>query len=189
MLEKQTPWPNPPRVPVVREADNGIALTTQQILQIAGVLGSTVEDELAMVRSAWIGYQSTRARDAVYKYLTAVFEIVNCWKKQNRAKTKSNQVLTANKSRRAIKSKEPFSIVIYCTSDPCKVDAKTRSKWSRALRHAERFKPDNQSLAQFIRNTGGINACAAHGSDPLRERADIALTSQNVRLWLKATFV
>jgi hypothetical protein len=63
MLEKQTPWSNPTRAPVVRETDNGIALTTQQILQIAGVLGSTVEDELATVRSAWISYQSTRERD------------------------------------------------------------------------------------------------------------------------------
>jgi hypothetical protein len=80
MLEKQTPWSNPLRVPVVREADNGIALTTQQILQIAGILGPTVDDELATVRSAWIGYQSTRERDAVYKYLTAVFEIVVHWK-------------------------------------------------------------------------------------------------------------
>jgi hypothetical protein len=167
MLEKQTPWSNPTRAPAVREADNGIALTTQQILQIAGVLGSTVEDELAMARSAWIGYQSTRKRDAVFKYLTAVFETVNRWKKQNRAKTKSNQVLAATDSRRAIRTNEPFAVVIWCTSDP-HVDAKTRSKWSRALRYAQRLKPDNQGLADFIKNQGGVNECAAQWSGRLR---------------------
>ena len=165
MLEKRTLWPNPPRVPLVREADNGIALTTHQILQIAGVLGSTVEDELAMVRSAWIAYQSTRARDAVYKYLTAVFETVSRWKKQNCAKTKSNQALAATKSSRAIKIKEPFAVVIWCTSDPDRVDAKTRSKWARALRYAERFKPDDQGLTEFIKSQGGINECAAQWSE------------------------
>jgi hypothetical protein len=155
-------------VPVVSEADNGIALKTQQILQIAGVLGSTVEDELAMVRSAWIGYQSTRERDAVYKYLTAVFETVSRWKKQNRAKTKTNQALAAPNSTKAIRTNEPFAVVIWCTSDPHRVDAKTRSKWSRALRYAERFKPDNQGLTQFIKSKGGVNACAAQWSGRLR---------------------
>jgi hypothetical protein len=100
----------------VREADNGIALTTQQILQLAGVLDSAGADELVTARSAWIGYQSTRERDAVYKYLTAVFEIVNRWKEQHRAKAKSRQAIAAAKSLRAIRIEEPFSIVIYCTS-------------------------------------------------------------------------
>lgn len=165
MLEKQTPWPKSASGVFSARADNGIALKIQQILQIAGVLGSTVEDELAMARSAWIGYQSTRERDAVYKFLSAVFEIVNRWKKQNRAKTKSNQVLAATDSRRAVKINEPFAIVIYCTSDPCKVDARMRSKWSRALRFVERFKPDNQGLAQFIKSKGGVNKCAAQWSN------------------------
>jgi hypothetical protein len=173
LLEKQTPWPKSASGAFSAQADNSIALTTQQILQIAGVLGSTVEDELAMARSAWIGYQSTRKRDAVFKYLTAVFEIVSRWKKQNRAKTKSNQALTASKSTKSIRSKEPFAVVIRCTSDPCKVDAKTRNKWARALRFVERFKPDNQGLAQFIKNEDGINACAAQWSGRLRLRRTI----------------
>ena len=169
MLEKQTPWPNPLRVmPVVREANNDIALTTHQILKVADVLGgSTVDDELAMVRSAWIGYQSTRARDSIYEYLTAVFQIVARWKKQRRAKASSHLALRATMQRGAIRIDEPFATVICCTSDPCKVDAKTRNKWARALRYAERFKPDNQSLAQFIKNEGGINECAAQCSDRL----------------------
>ena len=33
---------------------------------------------------------------------------------------------------------EPFALVIRCTSAPDKVDGKTRSKWSRALRYTQR---------------------------------------------------
>jgi hypothetical protein len=79
-------------------------------------------------RRAWIAYQSSRARDSIYKYLTAVFEIVSRWKKQNCAKTKSNQALAATKSTKAIRTNEPFAVIIWCTSDPHRVDAKTRNK-------------------------------------------------------------
>jgi len=132
-----------------------------QIRRIAGTSNSAVEDELAHARMAWMEYQSTRERDAVYQYLTAVFGVVGLWKKQRRAKASSCQALVAAKHRGAIRIQEPFAIVIFCTSDPGIVDAKTRSKWARALRYAERFKPNAQGLAQFIKNQGGINECAA----------------------------
>ena len=137
------------------------SLTTQQIFQIARIFDSTVEDDLAEARAAWKNYQSTRKRDAVYEYLTAVFKIVARWKEQRRSKAKSHQALKATGHRTTIRSlDEPFAIVILCTSDPRIVDVKTRSKWSRALRFAEQFKPDTQSLAEFIKSQDGINACA-----------------------------
>ena len=85
-----------------------------------------------------------------------------------RGKACSHQALSGAKKSGVIKSEEPFAVVIFCTSDFRKLDAKTRSKWSRALRYAERFKPDNQGLAQFIKSKGGINECAARYSDCLR---------------------
>jgi hypothetical protein len=120
-----------------------------------------VDDELAVARAAWNEYQSTRKRDVIYPYLSAVFGIVGRWKKQHCAKARSHQLIASANEHRAIRTREPFAVAIFCTSDPGKVDAKTRSKWSRALRYAEKFKPDNQSLAQFIKNKGGINECAA----------------------------
>jgi hypothetical protein len=186
MLAKQTPQPVPPRASTISQSrafsivpkrqsrrvatskasaipqtDNlHPTLTTQQILQIARIFDPTVEDELAQAHTAWNQYQSTRRRDAVYGYLRAVFEIVGRWKKQGRAKAKSRQALMALGHRDKIRSLRPFSVVIVCTSDPRIVDPKTRSKWSRALRYAERFKPGGQSLAQFIKSQGGINKCA-----------------------------
>ena len=161
MFVNRTPSSMPHQATVVPRTDSRRIAppTMQQVLQIVDALEPAVDDELAVARSAWSEYQSSRKRDAVYPYLTAVFEIVACWKKQHRAKARSQQALAATKERGAIRTREPFSVVIFCTSDPCKVDAKTRSKWSRALRYAERFKPESQGLAQFIKSKGGINKC------------------------------
>jgi hypothetical protein len=126
---------------------------------------SAVEHELLQARIAWKKYQSTRRRDAIYDYLRAVFKIVRQWRKEHRAKASSHQALRATGRANRIRNLEPFAVVILVSSDPRKVDAKTRSKWSRALRYCERFKPDTQGLAQFIKSRGGINECAAQCSD------------------------
>ena len=95
MFVNQPPWSISARTPIGRGVNRSIAPTTQQVLQIADVLEPAVDDELAAARSAWSKYQSTRQRDAVYLYLTAVFEIVGRWKKQHRAKARSQQALAA----------------------------------------------------------------------------------------------
>jgi hypothetical protein len=58
------------------------------------------------------------------------------------------------------RSFDPFAILIFCTADPKVADAKTRSKWSRALRYARISKPADQPLTGFIKANNGINACA-----------------------------
>jgi hypothetical protein len=56
---------------------------------------------------------------------------------------------------------EPFAAIILCTADPAKVDYRTRSKWSRALRYSARFKRRKEALTVFMKRKGGINRCAA----------------------------
>ena len=56
---------------------------------------------------------------------------------------------------------EPFAAIIRCTADPTKVDKRTRSKWSRALRYALRYKSPPEPLDAFIKRKGGINSCAS----------------------------
>jgi hypothetical protein len=158
---REAPLPIPPRASAIPQADDlHPTLTAQQIVKIARIFEPAAGDELAEAHAAWRAYQSTRRRDAVYGYFGAVFEIVRRWKKQLCAKVKSRQALRAAGHRITIRKHEPFAVVILCTSDFRIVDAKTRSKWSRALRYAERFKPDNQSLGQFIKGRGSINECA-----------------------------
>ena len=60
-----------------------------------------------------------------------------------------------------VRKPEPFAAVILCTSDPNKVDDRTRSKWSRVLRYAAEFKDLDELLADFIKCRGGVNKCAA----------------------------
>ena len=88
----------------------------------------STERQFAQARKACVRYQSTRQLDAVYGY----FDIVCRWKMLGNTRACTLQALTAAKLNGCIKSRDPFAIVIFCTSDPQVVDARTRSKWSRA---------------------------------------------------------
>jgi hypothetical protein len=142
-----------------------------RIRRIAGPHSSAVEHELAQARIAWKSYQSTRRRDAIYDYLRAVFKIVRRWRKEHRAKASSHQALKRAGSTNRVRNLEPFAVVILVSSDPRKVDAKTRSKWSRLLQYADQFKPDTERLADFVKSHGGINECATQWADHLAELA------------------
>ena len=149
----------PPRA-IVPQAVIHRILPDTKIERIAGGSNTAVEDELAQARMTWRAYRSSRERDAVYQYLTAVFKIVRRWKKQRRVNAGSLQALAATRHPGVIRISEPCAVVIFTTSDPSVLNAKTRSKWARALQFAEQVKPNAQSLAQFIKSQGGINECA-----------------------------
>jgi hypothetical protein len=119
-----------------------------------------LRQDIARVRNAWEECQGKRERDAIYSYLTAVFELVAWWAAENRALERARQAL---RLRHILPSDydEPFAAIIRCTSDPGKVDKRTRSKWSRALRYALEYKPVAKPLAAFVQRKGGINKCAA----------------------------
>jgi hypothetical protein len=114
---------------------------------------------LAGVRNAWQRYRSTNGRDAVYFYLEAVFAVVTRWQQLNCAMKNSRAALRLQHDAPKMKP-EPFGIVIFCTAGLEVADAKTRSKFSRALRFARKAKPASQTLTDFIKSNGGINACA-----------------------------
>jgi hypothetical protein len=65
---------------------------------------------------------------------------------------------------------DSFAAIIRCTADPSKADKRTRSKWSRVMRHAVTYKADDEPLDQFIRRKGGINECAARFTRSLGAR-------------------
>jgi hypothetical protein len=126
-----------------------------------------LRQDLLRVRNAWDESQARRDRDAIYTYLTAVFELVAWWMAENRALERARKAL---RLRHIIPfdQEEPFAAIIRCTADPAKVDKRTRSKWSRALRYALAYKSRSEPLDQFIKRKGGINRCAerfsAHGA-------------------------
>ena len=121
---------------------------------------STIEVDLGEPKKAWAKYQSTNGRDAVYMYLEMVFAVVRRWQRLKCSTKNARAILRLRTGARKMRI-EPFSVLIFCTADPKVADAKTRSKWSRALRFARKAKPGNQPLTAFIKSNGGINACAS----------------------------
>jgi hypothetical protein len=119
-----------------------------------------LRQDLLRVRNAWEDCQASRERDAIYTYLTAVFDLVAWWAAENRALERARKALRLQ-SICPFDREEPFAAIIRCTRDPTKVDKRTRSKWSRVLRYALRYKSHSEPLDQFIKRKGGINACAS----------------------------
>jgi hypothetical protein len=91
-----------------------------------------LRQDLRRVRNAWDECQAHRERDAIYSYLTAVFDLVAWWAAENRAIDRARKALQL---RHIIPfdQEEPFAAIIRCTADPAKVDKRTRSKWARGM--------------------------------------------------------
>jgi hypothetical protein len=114
---------------------------------------------LEKVRRAWGEFQGSRARDGVYIFLGRVFEIVMHYKVRRRTKRLLRHALEfANLP--FDKNADPFRAVIRCTCGNT-IDAKTISKWARALRYVARCKKPETGLKKFMKRAGGINGCAA----------------------------
>ena len=134
---------------------------------------------LLRLEGEWEMVQASHDRDAIYGYLTAVFETVMAWTLEGRAVDRAHRALHL-RGHGSFREPEPFATIVRCTSDPAKVDDRTRSKWSRVLRYAAEYKDPDEPLRDFIKRKGGINKCAArfarrlgrynHRCDPFRSR-------------------
>jgi hypothetical protein len=116
--------------------------------------------DLSRVRDVWREARRQHDRFSVYQYLTAVFELVSVWQKENRAIDRSKRALSLTGQDRPDHI-EPFAAVIRCTSSRKHVDAKARSKWPRALMFAAQCKGQAEPVTRFMRRIGGINLCSA----------------------------
>jgi hypothetical protein len=119
-----------------------------------------LREDLTRVRIGWDECQASRDRNAIYKYLPAVFELVAWWAAEGRAVSRARWALRLQNISPSDHD-ESFAAIIRCTSDPAKVDRRTRSKWSRVLRYAAEYKSPSEPLATFIQRKGRINKCAA----------------------------
>jgi hypothetical protein len=116
--------------------------------------------DLRRVHETWRESRRRHDRFSVYLFLSAVFDLVAVWEKENRAVDRAKRALWL-KRREGGDKIEPFAAVIRCTSSRKNVDAKARSKWARALMFAAEYKSDSEPLEHFLRRHGGINLCAA----------------------------
>jgi hypothetical protein len=128
-----------------------------------------LRQDLLRVRHAWEECQASRDRNAIYGYLSAVFDLVMWWKAEDRAISRARWALQLQRLDLST-TDEPFAAVILCTADLERVDKRTRSKWSRVMRYAAEYKTNVEPLAAFIRRKGGINKCADRFSRCLGRR-------------------
>jgi hypothetical protein len=128
-----------------------------------------LRQDLLRVRNAWEECQASRKRDAIYTYLTAVFDLVAWWVAEDRALEHAHKALRLQRIC-PFDGEEPFAAIIRCTADPTKVDKRTRSKWSRMMRYALRYKSHSEPLDQFVKRKGGINKCAGRFVRCLKRR-------------------
>jgi hypothetical protein len=115
---------------------------------------------LLRLQNEWDMVQASRDRDAIYLYLSVVFELVASWAKEGRAVNRAHRALQL-RGYNSVREPEAFAALILCTADRDKVDERTRSKWSRVLRFAAEFKALDEPLRDFIKRKGGINKCTA----------------------------
>jgi hypothetical protein len=118
-----------------------------------------LKQDLLRVQNAWDESQARRERDAIYSYLTAVFELVAWWMADHHALERAQRALRLRRLMASDRD-EPFAAIVRCTADPAKVDKRTRSKWSRGLRYALAYKSHLEPLDRFMKRKGGINRCA-----------------------------
>jgi hypothetical protein len=126
-----------------------------------------LRQDLLRVRNAWEESQASRERDAIYTYLTAVFDLVTWWAAEKRALERAHKALRL-RNMTPFDDEDPFAAVIRSTADPAKVDKRTRSKWTRVLRYALEYKDHSESLDEYIKRKGGINDCAERFARCLR---------------------
>jgi hypothetical protein len=132
-----------------------------------GVSGTRIEGRFEKINDAWDQFQANRTRDAVYGYLEVVFATVKHYKVRRRIKKLLRQAFKFA-DLPFDKKADPFSAIIRCTSDN-NTDGKTISKWARALRYVARCNLIPAQLRTFMKEVGGINACADRYAKGVRD--------------------
>ena len=112
--------------------------------------------QLKNLEAAFEEYQSTRKRDAVYGYLTAVYRFARQFKKASHRKIVGAHMLSL-RDRGSRKTDNEFSAIVRATSA---VSEQTRWKWVQCLAFARHEKIASKRLQAFIKKHDGINECA-----------------------------
>ena len=137
--------------------------------------------DVRQLSALWEDVQSSRDRKAIYLYLGPVLELVAVWEALGQIGEIASSALRLRDGNPQL-ARDPFGALIFCTSDPEKVDRRTRSKWSRVLQYAARYKSPSKSLEIFVGERGGINECADRYSRRLGRHSKKQVTKRRITL-------
>ena len=133
-------------------------LSKQHAKQTQNAGSKSIRARLFKVCDVWDNILEDRSRNAIYSYLKAVYSLVTNCQREGRA---GKLLQTAMKAADLAESENPelFATIIRSTCDG-KLDPKSVSKLSRALRYAAYRERPPRMLKSFIKALGGINAAA-----------------------------
>jgi hypothetical protein len=138
---------------------------------------AALRQDLDRVRNIWAKCQRRRRRDAIYGYLTAVYDLVTWWAAEGRDVERARLALRS-RLLEVPEREDPFAAIIRCTADSVRVDIRTRSKWSRVMRYATAHKDDAEPFQRFVKRKGGINRCASRHTQLLRRQTKIVVSER-----------
>src|ERR1700738_795150 len=72
-----------------------------------------LREDLLRVRNAWEESRGSRERDAIYAYLTAVFDLVGWWTAEKRARERAHKAVRL-RNITPFDDEEPFAAIIRC---------------------------------------------------------------------------
>jgi hypothetical protein len=121
----------------------------------------SLNEDIKRLHAIWRDkVQQNRERDAVYIYLTAVYEVVSWWNVDGRAVERARRALKITGAF-PVEEPEPFAAVIAASISPRRLDRRQLSKYSRVLRFAQRLNCHPSELKRLVKDRcGGLNACA-----------------------------
>jgi hypothetical protein len=128
-----------------------------------------IRQDIKRIRGIWAKCQRRRRRDAIYAYLSAVYELVTWWAAEGRAVERAHRALRT-RLLDVPEREDPFAAVIRCTANRARVDKRTRAKWARVMRYATAIKDQDESFQQFVQRKGGINKSASRYTRFLKRR-------------------
>jgi hypothetical protein len=125
-----------------------------------GYVDQALFQDIERLRDLWEKVQASRARDAIYDYLAAAYQLVLCWRVEHQERQRARRALKIN-GLAPPKDPEPFAAVIAASVSPKKLDRRQLSKYSRVLRFAARLNCHPRDFKRLIKDRcGGINSCA-----------------------------
>jgi hypothetical protein len=87
---------------------------------------AALRQDLQRVRNVWLKCQASRNRNAIYRYLNAVYGLVAWWAAEGQEIDRARRALCLMRLD-PLSCRDPFGAVILCTADPTKADKRTRS--------------------------------------------------------------
>jgi hypothetical protein len=120
----------------------------------------SLAQDIKRLHRLWRQVQSDRQRDAIYGFLTGVYDLIECWQVEHQVAQRLKRAL-AIAGMAAIEQHEPFSAILQAAIAPDRLERRKLSKYARALRFAASCKRPGTRLDRFIKGHGGLNGSAS----------------------------